>query len=118
MTNSTSQSKPALRLNLNQNRLAAYTVVYAANNIDRIEVDIETVQDISNALEHSLELLPVLPEQLDKRVSVLADQVYALDELAYYLDVPESDVIPDHLREAAMKLLAQTIRFIQSLPNE
>lgn len=83
----------------------------------KIEFELGFLQQIRLALVQTCEENPTLPEELDKRVTQLADQVYAIDELAYYLDVPDSDVEAQHLREAALKLLAKTIRFIESLPR-
>lgn len=88
-------------------------------NIDnpKIEFELNFLRQIRLALVQTYEENPTLPEELDKRVTQLADQVYAIDELAYYLDVPDSDVEAKHLREAGLKLLAKTIRFIESLPR-
>lgn len=60
---------------------------------------------------------PTLPE-FNQQIPTLADQVYNLDELNYYLDAPETDVTLSHIREAGLKLAAKAIRFLQSLPNE
>jgi len=63
--------------------------------------------------------IPVLPEEnISARVQSLADSVYGLDELAYYLDTPDTDVTPTHLRKQAYELLAKTIQFIHLLPEE
>ena len=83
----------------------------------KIEFELSFQRQIRHALVRSYEENPNLPEELDKRVAQLADQIYNIDELAYYLDVPDSDVETHHLREAALKLLAKTIRFIESLPR-
>ena len=82
-----------------------------------IEFELNFLNRIRLALIQCQTETPTLPEGLDKRVAQLADQVYAIDELAYYLDVPDSDVDVEHLREAGLKLLAKTIRFIESLPR-
>lgn len=61
----------------------------------------------------------VLPEQnISARVQSLADSVYGLDELAYYLDTPDTDVTPADLRKQAYELLAKTIQFIHLLDEE
>ncbi len=52
------------------------------------------------------------------QVVSIADSLYGLDELAYFLDTPESDVTIEHLRKQAYEVLAKTVRFIQSLPTE
>lgn len=83
----------------------------------KIEFELNFLRQIRLTLVQTYEENPTLPEELDKRVTQLADQVYAIDELAYYLDVPDSDVEVKHLREAGLKLLAKTIRFIESLPR-
>ena len=90
--------------------------LFAADS-PRIEFELQFLNRIRLALLQSHQEMPSLPEELDKRISQLADQVYGLDELAYYLDDPDSDVETHHLREAAVKLLAKTIRFIESLPR-
>jgi hypothetical protein len=60
---------------------------------------------------------PLLPGNA-RQVSNLADQVYNLDEMLYYLDTEDTDVTMEHMREGATKLVAKAIRFLQSLPNE
>lgn len=85
---------------------------------DRPKIDFEPsfLNQLRGALLQAQQETPSLPEELDKRVSQLADQVYGLDELAYHLDLPDSEVEVVHLREAALKLLVKTIRFIEALP--
>ena len=74
------------------------------------EIVLATIADV---MQH-----PSSPNTLNERVQQLADLVYNLDELVYYLDTPDSDVTMHHVREAALKLHARTIRFIKNLPNE
>lgn len=85
---------------------------------DRPKIDFEPkfLNQLRGALLQAQQETPSLPEALDKRVSQLAEQVYGLDELAYHLDLPDSEVEVGHLREAALKLLVKTIRFIEALP--
>lgn len=61
---------------------------------------------------------PTMLGTLSDRVTSIADSVYGLDELAYYLDTPDTDVTPKHLRDQAYEVLAKTISFILSLPKE
>lgn len=82
----------------------------------KIDFEPKFLSQLRGALLQAQQETPSLPVELDKRVSQLADQVYGIDELAYHLDLPDSEVEVVHLREAALKLLVKTIRFIEALP--
>ena len=77
-----------------------------------IEFELNFLNRIRLALIQCQAETPTLPEGLDKRVTQLADQVYAIDELAYYLDVPDSDVEVEHLREAGFAISEKSSAYV------
>lgn len=80
-------------------------------------IDRPLMDEIVKAIFVDKKQTPTLPPP-SKQVEAIANACYDTEEMLYYLDTEDTDVTMAHIREGATKLVAKTIRFLQSLPNE